>query len=64
MKTDFYISTDKQLLNTAFIHDYLTNKSYWAKDRKLSIVHKSIENSLCFGVYTRTGEQVGFARIV
>jgi len=57
------ILTDKKLLDVKMIHEYLSNTSYWAKGRNLDTVKKSIENSLCFGVYLNH-EQVGFARVV
>jgi GNAT superfamily N-acetyltransferase len=45
------------------IHQYLSEESYWAMNIPLDIVQRSIENSLCFGVYD--GEaQVGFARVI
>lgn len=64
MNKEYQISTDKDKLDLNFIHDYLTNKSYWAKGRSLDLVKKSIKNSLCFGVFDSDGEQIGFARIV
>ena len=60
---EFTISTDKALLNIALIHEYLSQRSYWARGRTLEVVRKSIEQSLCFGLY-RGDEQVGFARVV
>lgn len=68
-QNDFFISTDKSLLDIDIIFNFLRNESYWAKERPLEIVKKSIENSLlCFGVYKQnvdgTVEQVGFARVV
>jgi GNAT superfamily N-acetyltransferase len=57
------ISTDKDRLNLPLIHDFLSNKSYWAKGRSLETVRRSIENSLSFGVYEGS-EQIGFARVV
>src|SRR5207244_2731083 len=45
------------------IHDYLANQSYWAADRPLDVVRRSIENSLCFGLY-ESGRQIGFTRVV
>ena len=60
---NYRISTDKRTLDIALIHDYLSKQSYWAQGRSLDIVLKSIENSLCFGVYL-SKEQVGFARVV
>ncbi|MBV8884299.1 MAG: GNAT family N-acetyltransferase [Chroococcidiopsidaceae cyanobacterium CP_BM_RX_35] len=58
----FYISTDKSLLNILSIHDFLKN-SYWAENIPIFIVKKSIENSLCFGVY-EGNKQIGFARVI
>jgi GNAT superfamily N-acetyltransferase len=60
---DFLISTDPCLLDVGLIHDFLANRSYWATRRPLEVVQRSLENSLCFGLYER-GRQVGFARVV
>ncbi|MFK7783526.1 MAG: GNAT family N-acetyltransferase [Crocinitomicaceae bacterium] len=57
------ITTDKAKLDTAMIIDYLQN-SYWAKERSTETIQKSIEHSICFGVYMEDGTQVGFARVV
>lgn len=60
---DFTISTDRSRLDTAVIHEYLSTRAYWALGRPREVVRRSIEGSLCFGVYD--GErQVGFARVV
>jgi GNAT superfamily N-acetyltransferase len=59
----FTLSTDKARLNVPLIHDYLSQHAYWAQGRLLNTVRKSIEHSLCFGLY-RDHEQVGFARVV
>ena len=59
----FYISSDKSKFDLEFIHDFLSNQAYWAKGRSMDLVVKSIENSLCFGVFTKNGKQIGFARI-
>lgn len=63
MKNEFYISTDKEKLNIKLIHDFLNNDSYWAKGRSEETIRKSIDNSLCFGVY-KDSQQIGFARVV
>ena len=60
---DFLISTDTGLLDVPLIHDFLSNRSYWAMGRPLEVVRRSLDNSLCFGLYER-GRQVGFARVV
>lgn len=58
------IDNDKQRLDIDFIHDFLTNYSYWAHGRSIETVKRSIQNSLCFGIYTKEGNQIGFARVV
>ena len=59
----FSIQTDREKLNLDFIHGYLCNQSYWAQGRSYAVVKKSIQNSLCFGLFE--GErQIGFARVV
>ena len=60
----FTISSDKAKLNIEAIHDYLCHKSYWAKGRSIERVKKSIENSLCFGMYDEQGNMLGFGRVV
>jgi GNAT superfamily N-acetyltransferase len=59
----YEISTDKDRLDVAAIHKYLSEYSYWAQGRSLAAVRTSIEHSLCFGAY-RGEELAGFARIV
>jgi len=60
---DLLISTDQALLDRAFIHRFLSGQSYWAKGIPWETMNRSIEHSLCFGVY-RAGRQVGFARVI
>jgi len=60
----FYVSTDNSLLNLDLIYDYLSNQSYWATGREREVFEKSIQHSLCFGVFDMNNEQVGFARII
>lgn len=61
-KGDFLVSSDPRRVDLDLVHEFLTN-SYWAKGIPRATVARSIENSLCFGIY-RGQEQVGFARIV
>jgi GNAT superfamily N-acetyltransferase len=67
-RDDYLISTDRSQLDIALIHDYLSNSTYWATGRTIEVVRRSIENSLCFGLYQTTAEeakkQIGFARVV
>ena len=57
----FVFSDDTQKIDPIRIHHYLSTQSYWAQNIPLDIVKRSIENSLCFGIYKDT-VQVGFAR--
>ena len=58
------IDNDPQRLDVSFIHDFLSNRSYWAPGRSMEKVKRSIQHSLCFGVYAKDGRQVGFARVI
>jgi GNAT superfamily N-acetyltransferase len=57
------ISDDKARLDRSLIHAFLSERSYWAKAVPVEIVERSIEHSLCFGMY-QAGRQIGFARAV
>lgn len=59
----YLISTDKSKLDVGMIHHFLYTTAYWAVGRPMNIVRKSIENSLCFGLFDGDN-QVGFARLV
>jgi GNAT superfamily N-acetyltransferase len=62
---DYFISTDRALLDLNVIHEYLSNQSYWATGRSMETIRRSIENSLSFGLYNEaTREQLGFARVI
>lgn len=64
MINGYEISTDKARLDILAIHDYLSNRSYWGQGRTIETVRKSIENSLCFGIYDKDNRLAGFARVV
>ena len=61
---EYSISTDKSKLDVEAIHDYLCHQSYWAKGRSLERVKKSIENSICYGLYDDKNNMIGFARVL
>lgn len=63
VKGDFHISTDKEKLQIEVIHHYLTQEAYWTTGRTREMTEKTLENSLCFGVYHQD-QQVGFARVI
>jgi N-acetylglutamate synthase-like GNAT family acetyltransferase len=58
----FLISTDRSKLDVDVIHRFLA-RSYWAEGIPRETVERSIENSLCFGVYDNA-RQIGFARVI
>lgn len=60
---EYLISTNPSLFNVTVVHQYLSEESYWAKNIPIEVVKKSIDNSLCFGLY-KNKEQIGFARLV
>ena len=59
---EFVISTDPARLDLDVIHGFLTN-CYWARGIPREVVARSIEHSLCFGVYDGKA-QVAFARVI
>jgi len=61
-KNDYFISTDKSKIDLDMVHSFLS-ASYWAENIPRPVVQKSIENSLCFGVYHHQ-YQIGFARVI
>ena len=63
MIKDYLISFDKSDLDIEAIHKFLS-KSYWAKNIPLETLTRAIKNSLCFGVFSKEKEQVGFARMI
>ena len=60
---EFLISTSRDRLDLDVVHSFLTN-CYWAKGIPREVVVRSIEHALCFGIYDRSGAQVGFARVI
>ncbi|MBV9182961.1 MAG: GNAT family N-acetyltransferase [Acidobacteria bacterium] len=58
----YFVTTDRARLDLDVIHEFLRH-SYWAEGIPREIVVRSIENSLCFGVFTDV-QQVGFARVI
>jgi len=61
-KDEYSISTDKSKIDIDVVHGYLS-QSYWAEEIPKETVKRSIENSLCFGVYKQE-KQIGFARVI
>ena len=59
---EFIISANRSRLDLDVIHGFLS-RSYWAKNIPRETVQRSVDHSLCFGVYHRD-RQVGFARVI
>jgi len=59
---EFLISTARDRLSLDVVYGFLTN-CYWAKGIPRDVVARSIEHSLCFGVY-QGDAQVGFGRVI
>jgi GNAT superfamily N-acetyltransferase len=60
----YLISDDKDRLSSEVIQRYLCHQSYWAQGRSIETVERSLEQSLCIGLYDHQDDQVGFARII
>ena len=63
MVRGYRISNDKRELDFSLIYKFISN-SYWAKRMPKSVLEKAIQHSLCFGVFTDEGGQVGFGRVI
>ena len=67
-RDEYFISTNKNLLDIPRIYRFITEESYWGKGRTEEVMHKAIANSaICFGLYQKTENgsvQTGFARII
>ena len=67
-RAHFQVSTDKTLLQIPKIHQFLSQQAYWSLGIPLEVVERSIQNSLCFGVYEKKNpdqlHQIGFARVI
>jgi len=59
---DYVLTDDKTCIDLDAVCALL-HATYWAGQRPRELIEKSIQNSLCFGLFHR-GRQVGFARAV
>ena len=57
------ISTDRDRIDRELVHRFLSEESYWARERTRERSDRIIDASLCFGVY-EDGRQVAHARVV
>ncbi|WP_078551470.1 GNAT family N-acetyltransferase [Bacillus alkalicellulosilyticus] len=59
---DIVISKEKSLLQLDVVYGFL-KRSYWANEREQETINKSLEHSICYGVYHKDN-QIGFARVI
>jgi GNAT superfamily N-acetyltransferase len=59
----YVVSTDPVRLDIDRIHRFLST-AYWSAGIPRDVVQRSIVNSLPFGLYERSGQQAGLARVV
>ncbi|HFK5587065.1 TPA: GNAT family N-acetyltransferase [Elizabethkingia anophelis] len=60
---DYKIESGYENMDINAVHDFLSNKSYWASGISLEAVKKSLKNSYCSGVFYGN-VQVGFGRLI
>ena len=65
---DYFISSDKDLLDFDVIQRFISEESYWGEGRAAEVMQRAIDHStLCFGLYQQTLKgpvQVGFCRVI
>ena len=59
-KQEYTIAEGQDAVDAVAVHALLKT-SYWAKDRPLAVIEKSIKNSLCFSLF-QGDSQIGFGR--
>ena len=57
------ISTDRARIDRELVHRFLSEESYWARERTREENDRIIDASLCFGAY-EDGRQIGHARVI
>jgi GNAT superfamily N-acetyltransferase len=60
----YLFSSDKNKLQPEVVYRYLDQESYWAKGIPFETVLRSIEHSICIGIYDDKQNQVGFGRMI
>jgi len=59
---EYWLSSDLARMDVDVVHDYLS-REYWSRGIPRDVVERSMQNSVCFGVFCGA-EQVGFARVI
>jgi GNAT superfamily N-acetyltransferase len=59
---EYWLTSDLAQMDVDAIHRYLS-RVYWSEGIPREVVERSMQNSLCFGVFCGE-DQVGFARVI
>ena len=62
-RDEYTISTDPARLDLDVIFSFISERSYWGRERPREVVERAIRNSLPFGLY-RGDHLIGFCRAV
>jgi GNAT superfamily N-acetyltransferase len=60
---NYLITTDKSVMNSTEIHQWLSEESYWAKGIPFELFQTAFDHSFCVGAM-HNGRQVGFGRLI
>jgi len=58
----YEIDTDPDRVDVDAVHRFLSEESYWSPGVPRNVVERSLQGSLCFGLYAANGSLAGFAR--
>jgi ribosomal protein S18 acetylase RimI-like enzyme len=60
----YYVKIGKENMHLSAVESLL-GQTYWADERSIKTIEKSMENSICYGVFLcENDQQVGFARVI
>jgi GNAT superfamily N-acetyltransferase len=61
----YFFAADTALVDRSLVHEWLSERAYWAKGRPRAVQDAAIDASRNYGVYVEgSGEQVAYARVV
>ena len=61
---DYELRTELSAMDLDRIHHWLSSDAYWALGRSRDNIERAAQNSLNFGLFTRNGHQVAYARVL
>jgi N-acetylglutamate synthase-like GNAT family acetyltransferase len=59
----YRFTNHQEELDPEAVH-HLLGETYWAQERSVDVIAKSMKNSMCFGVFSPENELIGFARMI